>query len=91
MIFPPLHVSFSSNNCKLLQTKYHFVATSDQNTIELAIKALMYAVGTPIAGSESRQTCVDIRPKTSSDNDYIRFVYGGGCSANVSNHCLMIN
>jgi hypothetical protein len=50
------------------------------------MRTLMYAVGTPIAGSTSRTACVYFRPKTSSDKDYLRIVYGNGCSSTVMNH-----
>lgn len=49
----------------------------------------MYAVGTPITDSTSRRACVYFREKTSSDTSYLRFVYGGGCSATVSSHRIL--
>ncbi len=58
------------------------------------MRTLMYAVGTTIGRSKWRKMCVTFRPKTSSDQEYLRIVYGNGCSSTVSNHhsidhCLM--
>lgn len=64
----------------------YIVASSDKKMITDAMHTLMYAVGTPISGQTTRTACVYFRPKTSSDTDYLRFVYGGGCSATVSSN-----
>jgi len=50
---------------------------------------LMYAVGTPVQGSNQRQTCVYFRPRTAYDTDYFRVVYGDGCSGTVSERNLL--
>jgi hypothetical protein len=43
----------------------------------------MWAVATPISGSSRRQSCVQFRPRTSADRDYLRLTYGDGCSGTV--------
>lgn len=44
----------------------------------------MYAVGTPIPGTEGRACCVYFRPATSNDTQVLNIRYGNGCSASVS-------
>jgi len=55
----------------------------DQQTILNAMQTLMYAVGTPIADSNSRKACVYFRPRQATDTVYFKIQYGNGCSANV--------
>ncbi len=50
----------------------------------------MYAVGTPIPGSNDRNACVYFRPRQSTDRTYFKIEYGDGCSANVSTSRLLI-
>jgi hypothetical protein len=49
------------------------------------MQTLMFAVGTPIANSQQRTTCVYFRPRQSTDKTYFKIQYGNGCSAHVSN------
>jgi hypothetical protein len=53
------------------------------------MRTLMYAVGKPVVGSRWRKMCISFRPKKSSDQEYLRIVYGNGCSATVINYYLM--
>lgn len=55
----------------------------DQSTITAAMSTLMYAVGTPVAGSTSRNACIYFRPRQAADKNYIKIQYGNGCSAHV--------
>ena len=82
MIFLPLAVTIRSSN-----PSYHFyffLDANDQTTIRNAMQTLMYAVGTPIAGSTQRKSCVYFRPRQSGDTKYFKIQYGNGCSAHVS-------
>jgi hypothetical protein len=56
---------------------------NDRQMITNAMLILMYAVGTPIPGSDERSACVYFRPRQSTDRTYFKIVYGNGCSANV--------
>jgi len=57
--------------------------TNDQKTITDAMQTLMFAVGSPIAGSQNRKACVHFRPRESTDKTFFKIQYGNGCSANV--------
>ena len=63
--------------------KTYFVAPQHRTLILKAMHTLMYAVGTPIRGEQSRKACVYFRPRQQNDRIYVRIVYGGGCSATV--------
>jgi len=56
---------------------------NDRKTITDAMNTLMYAVGTPIAGSNQRNACIFFRPRQSTDKTYFKIQYGNGCSAHV--------
>jgi len=51
--------------------------------IEEAMKIVTDVTSTPIAGSTGRKPCVTFRPKTSSDQVFVKIQYGTGCSASV--------
>jgi hypothetical protein len=55
----------------------------DKKKITDAMQTLMFAVGTPIANSQQRTTCVYFRPRQSTDKTYFKIQYGNGCSAHV--------
>ncbi|CAF1432477.1 unnamed protein product [Adineta ricciae] len=54
-----------------------------QKMVTNAMHILMYAVGTPISGSEGRVPCVYFRPRGANDQAYLKIQYGTGCSAHV--------
>ena len=45
---------------------------------------IMFDTGSPIAGSEARESCIYFRPRLDSDTTYITIVYGRGCNAHVN-------
>ncbi|CAF1341507.1 unnamed protein product [Adineta ricciae] len=55
----------------------------DRLMIENAMHRIMYDTGSPIAGSEARESCVYFRPRLHTDTTYLTIVYGKGCSAHV--------
>jgi hypothetical protein len=56
---------------------------NDRNQITNAMNILMFAVGTPIAGSTQRTACVFFRPAQAADKEVLKIQYGNGCSASV--------
>ena len=48
------------------------------------MNTLMYAVGTPVTGQTTRRACVYFRPKVASDRNFLKIVYGSGCSGTVN-------
>lgn len=60
-----------------------FLASAHRDFIVRAMETLMYAVGTPIPGSNNRSPCVYFRPKTFNDQYFVRITHGDGCSGSV--------
>jgi hypothetical protein len=59
------------------------------------MNTLMFAVGTPISGSQKRTACIYFRLREFTDTNYVKIQYGTGCSASVSTNrafrvCLKI-
>jgi hypothetical protein len=75
-------------NSLLSTTTNIFFVASDQGIIVNAMNTLMYAVGTPVQGQTSRRSCVYFRPKLSNENNFVKIVYGTGCSGTVNNHII---
>ena len=63
------------------------LASSHRSMIVSAMSTLMYAIGTPVQSQTTRRPCVYFRPKLSNDQNFIKIVYGTGCSSTVNNHC----
>jgi hypothetical protein len=63
--------------------KCYFLAIEHRNIIIEAMNTPMYVVGTPIPGDIARDRSFSFRPVEESDEDFVRFGYGDGCSSTI--------
>jgi hypothetical protein len=66
-----------------MKTNCTYVDAAHRAMIEAAIRTVMDVTSTPIEGSTASKHCVTFRPKTASDNVFVKIQYGTGCSASV--------